>query len=128
MPMPGIRQLLGARGESVAARHLRRRGYAIVRRNYRGEHGEIDLVALDGDVLVFVEVKTRAQDRFGEPLEAVDVRKQLRIARAAEEFVREHRLYDRAIRFDVVGVRRRGWRWDVELVRDAFEVEGSFWF
>lgn len=126
--MPGIRQLLGARGESVAARYLRRRGYAIVRRNYRGAHGEIDLVALDRDVLVFIEVKTRAQERFGEPLEAVDALKQRRIAGAAEDFVREHSLYDRAIRFDIVGVRRRGWRWEVELVRDAFEVGGSFWF
>lgn len=126
--MPGIRQLLGARGESVAARYLRRRGYAIVRRNYRGAHGEIDLVALDGGILVFVEVKTRTQDRFGEPLDAVDLDKQRRITEAAEDFVHEHHLYDRAIRFDVVGVRRVGWRWEVELVRDAFEVEGSFWF
>ena len=126
--MPGIRQWLGARGESVAARYLRRRGYAIVRRNYRGAHGEVDLVALDGDVLVFIEVKTRAQDRFGEPLDAIDGDKQRRIARVAEDFVHEHRLSDRAVRFDVVGVRRRGWRWEVELVRDAFEVDGSFWF
>jgi len=112
----------------VARRFLRRRGYGIVRRNYRGRHGEIDLVALDGDILVFVEVKTRAQDHYGDPLEAVDRRKQRQIARVAEEFVEEHRLHDRPIRFDVVGVRRRGWRWEVELVRDAFEVEGSFRF
>ena len=126
--MPGIRQLLGARGEAVAARYLRRRGYAIVRRNYRCGAGAIDLVALDRGVLVFVEVKTRTQERFGAPLEAVGSGKRRRLARAAEEFVREHDLYDRAIRFDVVGVRRRGWRWDVELVRDAFEIEGSFSF
>ena len=126
--MPGIRQILGARGERVAARYLRRHGYAIVRRNYRGRHGEIDLVALDGGVLVFVEVKTRAQDRFGAPLEAVDRRKQRQIARVAEEFLEEHRLHERAIRFDLVGVRRRGWRWDVEHVRDAFEVGGAFSF
>jgi len=126
--MPGIRQILGARGERLAARHLRRQGYAIVQRNYRCRHGEIDLVALDGGVLVFVEVKTRAQSRFGTPLAAVDRRKQAQVARVAREFVRQHRLYDRAIRFDVVGVRRRGWSWEIELVRDAFEVEGDFCF
>lgn len=126
--VPGIRQLLGARGERVAARYLRRRGYAIVRRNYRGRHGEVDLIALDGEVLVFVEVKTRAQDRYGDPLEAVDVRKQRQIVGVAEEFIRAHDLHDRAVRFDVVGLRRRGWRWEVELIRDAFEGTGRFTF
>ena len=126
--MPGIRQILGAQGERLAARHLRRRGYAIVQRNYRCRHGEIDLVALDGGVLVFVEVKTRAQSQFGLPIEAVDRRKQEQVARVAREFVRQHRLYDRAIRFDVVGVRRRGWRWEIDVVRNAFDVKGGFCF
>jgi len=125
--MPGIRQLLGARGERIAARFLRRRGYVIIRRNYRGKRGEIDLVALDREVLVFIEVKTRLQDRFGEPLDAVDIRKQRRIAVVAKEFLLENELHDRAIRFDVVGVKRRGWRWQVELVRDAFD-SGDFCF
>lgn len=126
--MPGIRQILGAHGERVAARHLRRRGYAIVARNYRGRHGEIDLVALDRGVLVFVEVKTRAQSLFGTPVEAVDRHKQKQIVKVAREFVREHRLHDRQIRFDIVGLRRRGWRWEVELIVDAFDVDDEVVF
>ena len=126
--MPGTRQILGARAERAAARYLRRHGYSILERNFRVRHGEIDIVALDRGVIVFVEVKARLQSRFGEPLEAVDRRKQRQIARAAEDFVRRHRLHDRAIRFDVVGMRPRRWfGWDVELVRDAFDVPGSFW-
>lgn len=126
--MPGIRQWLGARGERLAARYLRRRGLAIVARNYRCRAGEIDLIALDGEVLVFVEVKTRSGERWGRPEEAVDRRKQRQMERVAEEFVRQHRLHDRAIRFDVVGIVARGWWWRVEHFPDAFEAEAGFWF
>lgn len=126
--MPGIRQLLGARGERLAARHLRRRGWRIVARNFRCGAGEVDLVALDGATVVFVEVKTRAQESFGSPLEAVGPAKQRQIRRVAQEFVRLHRLHDRAIRFDVIGVIARGWRWRVEHVEDAFEGAADFWF
>jgi putative endonuclease len=126
--MPGIRQLLGARGERAAARYLRRRGYAIVRRNWRGRAGEIDLVALHGGVLVFVEVKTRAQDRFGGPIEAIGGEKRRRIARLAAEFLRAHRLEERSVRFDVVSVRPKRWGWEIELVQDAFAAELPFSF
>jgi putative endonuclease len=126
--MPGIRQILGARGERAAARYLRRRGWAIVARNYRGRAGEIDLVALDGDTIVFVEVKTRRGDGFGAPLEAIDAAKRRQVARVADEFLRQHGLEERDIRFDVVGVTALGWRWRVEHVEDAFEGEGGFRF
>jgi len=126
--MPGIRQWLGARGERLAARYLRRRGFAIVARNFRGRAGEIDLVGLDGDVLVFVEVKTRSGERWGRPDEAVDRRKQRQMERVAEEFVRRHRLHDRAIRFDVVAILAQGWRWRVQHYPNAFERPADFWF
>ncbi len=119
--MPGIRQLLGARGERAAARFLRRRHYAIVARNYRCPVGEVDLIALDGATIVFVEVKTRSGTSFGAPAEAVTRRKQRQIVRVATYFLTTHRLHGRQVRYDVVGVRRRGrWGFDCELFRNAF--------
>ena len=67
---------LGLLGERLACRELERRGYRVLERRARSRHGEIDIVALDGDVLVFVEVKTRRHSRFGEAWEAVSWRKQ----------------------------------------------------
>src|SRR5215471_20597207 len=73
----------GRRGEQVAARHLKRCGYLILAQNYRAAGAEIDLVALDGHTLAFVEVKLRIAEGFGKPAEAVDVEKRERIRRAA---------------------------------------------
>jgi putative endonuclease len=126
--MPWTRHHLGLRGERVAARHLRRLGYTIVRKNFRSRRGEIDLIALDGDVLVFVEVRTRSPGGLATPVETVAGPKRLRLLRAAIDFVRELASYDRAMRFDVVGVRPRGWgRWEVEVFRNAFEAPAGYW-
>jgi putative endonuclease len=115
------RSVLGADGERVAEEFLRRRRYTIVERNYRCRAGEVDLVALDGDTVVFVEVKTRRGEGFGSPLEAVDPRKQRQVCRAAQQFLAEKRLQDRVARFDVVGVWWENGRPMCELVRGAFE-------
>jgi len=120
--MPGERQVLGAEGERAAEKLLRRQRYAIVQRNYRCPVGEIDLIALDGTVVVFVEVKTRTQPGFGTPLEAVDRRKQQQILRAARYYLSEHRLHDRDARFDVVGVWWENGRVRCELVKNAFDA------
>jgi putative endonuclease len=120
--MPGIRQLLGDRGERAAARFLRRRGFTIVERNYRCRFGEIDLIAIERDTVVFIEVKTRTRRDYGEPIEAVDWHKQRQIIRVATHYIRRHRLEDRQVRFDVVGIRPNGLRWEVELIRNAFEA------
>src|SRR5271167_661654 len=82
---------LGRRGERAAEKYLRRSGYRIVARNFRAARAEIDLVAMDGDVLVFVEVKTRRSRGAGAPEEAVDERKQKQIRRAAEMFATRYR-------------------------------------
>jgi len=76
---PDRRQTLGLHGEDLACAELRRRGYAILERRYRTRHGEIDIVAREGEVVVFVEVKTRAGDRFGDGAAAVTGWKQRRI-------------------------------------------------
>ena len=114
------RQQAGRRGEDAAAQYLERAGYVILARNYRCRVGEIDLVALDGRTVVFVEVKARHGGESGAPLESLRPDQQRRIARAAEHYVARHRLLDRAARFDVVGVDLDGEPPRCTLVRGAF--------
>ena len=95
---------LGAAGEKAAAKYLRRRGYRIVARNYRCRGGEIDLIALDADTIVFVEVKTRREDLAADPEVNVAYHKQKRITRAARYYLMEKGAQDRPGRFDVVAV------------------------
>jgi len=116
------RKVLGADGERAAEEFLRKRRYRIIERNYRCRAGEVDLVALDGNTVVFVEVKTRTGPGFGSPLDAVDLRKQGQVSRAAQYFLAKHQLHDRAARFDVVGVWWEHGRAMCELVRNAFEL------
>ena len=116
-------RLFGSRGERAAARYLRRAGLRILARGYGTLWGEIDLVARDGEVLVFVEVKTR---RSGTPAEAVTPEKQRRLTLAALHFLRRRNLLEQRSRFDVVAV---VWALDsrapeIEHIRDAFEAVG----
>ncbi len=121
--MADKRQRLGAEGERWAEKYLRRQHYLILQRNYRCPSGEVDLVALDGQTVVFIEVKTRTQGGFGSPLEAVDVRKQRQIRRAAQYYLSVHRLHDRNARFDVVGVWHEQDVIRCQLVKNAFEID-----
>lgn len=117
--------LLGDRGERLAASTLRRKGYRILARQCRGRFGELDLVALDRDCLVFVEVKTRSTDRAGRPGEAVDAPKRRRITQAAIGWLKQRRLLEHRCRFDIVAIT---WRTDeapiVEHHERAFDPEG----
>jgi len=116
---------LGRKGEAVAEQFLRDLRYRIVARNFRCRAGEIDLVALDGPVLVFVEVRSRRGERAGTPLESVDARKQQQVARVARHFLSMRGLGEREARFDVVGVRFDQEPPVVEHVQSAFEVAGA---
>jgi len=117
---------LGLRGEAAAARHLKRLGYKVVARGDRSVGGELDLVAVDGRTIVFVEVKTRRSQQRGRPAEAVDAVKQRRLARAAEVFLKRRGLLDYPARFDVVAVTwpEDGRRPEIEHFKDAFEKPG----
>src|ERR1043165_3192063 len=96
---------LGARGENLACRFLRKNGYKILYRNFKGRTGgEIDVVCRDRDTLVFVEVKTRAREDFGRPLDAVNREKRNRIARGGLAWLRLLDDPDILFRFDVVEV------------------------
>lgn len=118
---------LGQRGEAAAARYLKRKGCKIVARGQRGALGELDLVAVHGRTVVFVEVKTRASGEEGTPAEAVTPEKQRRLTRLALGYLRRHGLLEYSARFDVVAVvwppeRKRP---QIEHIADAFEAVGQ---
>jgi putative endonuclease len=116
------RQAFGKSGEDRAAEELERRGYAILARRYRTKHGEIDIVARDGETTVFVEVKARATAEFGTAAEAVTRRKQLQLIAMAREYLLFNRLGDIPCRFDVVAVDGVGESAVVTVFVGAFEV------
>ena len=93
-----------------------RDGFDIIARRWRGRRGELDIVAFEGDLLVFLEVKTRSSAQYGEPWEFVDPQKQLILQRSAEEFIAEYDLGRCAYRFDIVSVTGK----EATLYRNAF--------
>ena len=100
------RRTLGRYGEELAARYLTEQGWRVVDRNWRCAHGEIDLVARDGDCLVFCEVKTRTSERFGGAIEAVDHRKAARLRRLVAAWLQCHDERAGRVRIDVIGILR----------------------
>jgi putative endonuclease len=95
---------LGQRGEDEAARYLKKRGYRILARGFDSRLGELDIVAVDGRTIVFVEVKTRRSTDSGHPAEAIDPRKEQRMTQAALAYLKSQRLLNYAARFDVVAI------------------------
>jgi putative endonuclease len=116
------RQAFGISGETLAVAELERRGYVILDRRYRTRHGEIDIVARDGSVTVFVEVKARTTADFGTAAEAVTPLKQRRLVSMAIDYLARHRLQDRPCRFDVVAVDGIGRGAVITVYRSAFEA------
>jgi putative endonuclease len=116
--------LLGKSGETYACRELESRGYEILARRYRTRLGEIDIVARDGDTVVFIEVKARRTERFGRPAEGVTPVKQRTLCQMASYYVLEHGLANARCRFDVVEVRfGTGARLpQIDILRSAFDA------
>ena len=113
----------GAIGEELACQLLRRGGYKILLRNYTCSLGEIDLIAREKDVLVFVEVKSRRSLSAGEPVESVTYHKRAQIIRCANYYLSRFNLHDRPCRFDVVSVKMDSdGQIDAHIIRDAFSV------
>jgi putative endonuclease len=111
----------GARAEELAVQHLYDAGYRVERRNFRAPGGEIDIIAWDGEVLCFIEVRSRENTVHGHPLETIDRRKIARIARAAQTYLAEVPSPWPEMRFDVVGIVLSDPH-EIVLVRDAFEA------
>jgi len=120
------RKSLGQEGEAAAEQYLRRKGYRIVARNLRSQLGELDLVAEDGRVLVFVEVKARRTGAFGGAIYAVHQRKQEKLIQLAALYLARHHIKDRLCRFDVVLLQGVGdGPAQIEHIQNAFEVSGE---
>jgi len=118
MPASGVR--VGSSGERAAADFLRERGYHVLERNFRCRGGEIDLIALDGSVLVFIEVKVRRTLARGAPIEAVTPLKQARVRRAAQEYLTFCGRVFHRIRFDVISVMKTPKNTDITHLKAAF--------
>ena len=119
---------LGKAGERAAAKFLKRQGYRILHRNVKSTYGELDIVALEGGDLVFVEVKTRTDEEMGAPEEAITRSKRAHIIRSALAYVQSRKAEDMPMRFDVVGVEFDGkGRPECSLIRAAFDGEEGSW-
>ncbi len=101
---PWWRRWFGSRSERAAERQLRRQGFRILRRNYSCPHGELDLIALDGRTIVFVEVRSTGTDDADRPAASVDLTKQKRLTRLALHFLANNKLLGHAARFDVMTI------------------------
>ncbi len=131
-------QQFGKKSEEVAARHLVRNGYSILEQNYRTKQGEIDIIAKDGDTIVFVEVKARRSDHFGNPKWAVTPKKQKKILMLALYYLKATKQSNAKARFDVVtlssrrpeagNIQRLGTKEEnddtfrIEIIKNAFEA------
>ena len=114
---------LGKQGEALAAEYLRFHGYRVCAQNYRVRIGELDIIAMKQDVIVFVEVKTRRSLNCGFPAESVNFYKQQKIIKTAQFFLRQRHLEGCPCRFDVIEVYVRPERtWEVRHIQGAFEV------
>ena len=121
---------LGERGEREAERHLLRLGYRILYRRFSDRMGELDLIAVDGKIVVFVEVKTWQGHLPDDPSQAVHEQKQLRMTRTALHFLRQHDLLENPSRFDVISIiwSRPDQRPELRHFVNAFEPVGKFQF
>ncbi len=114
------RRSLGDRGEDLAAAFLKKQGYKILERNYRTPLGEIDLIARHRGALVIIEVKTRTSERFGPGQDAVHHGKQARLRKLADYYLKQKRLGEVPVRFDVVGILWQGDAPQIEVIEGAF--------
>jgi putative endonuclease len=121
--MKGARKRLGNAGEEIAARELVRRGYVVRERNWRCPEGELDLVAEQGETLVFVEVRTRRGDRFGTPEESITLAKRAHLVAAAQAYLEAHSMQDCDWRIDVVAIEMsaQGQLLRVDVIENAIE-------
>jgi putative endonuclease len=116
------KKTIGKKGEDFSATYLQGKGLEIIERNFRTRNGEIDLVAEDGNTLVFVEVKTRRSESAGNILESINEKKQIQLRRIAEAYLCEKGWMEREVRFDVVGIQKIKTRqsWQVQWIKGAF--------
>ncbi len=109
----------GHKGEDIAVDFLKQKGYKILRRNYTTPLGEADIVARDNNTIVFVEVKARSSDAFGQPFEAVNHRKQEKLKKIALYYLKNNKI-ELPVRFDIVSIISRDGKVEVNHIPEAF--------
>jgi putative endonuclease len=115
----------GRDGESAALTFLKKKGYRILEKNFRSKVGELDIIAEQDGVIVFVEVKARTDHEFGHPFNALTPAKQRKIIQTAQSFLARKRLSEKPMRFDVVALTSDAGSndsWKIELLQNAFQV------
>ncbi len=122
--MMNRQQLFGKKSESEAISYLKKNGYKILEKNFRTRFGEIDIIAIEKDVIVFVEVKSRKSLNYGDPKESVNLRKQRKISKVALYYLKKNNLFDCSARFDVITIRSFGKSNEIELIKNGFELVG----
>ena len=113
---------LGKRGEELALKKVRRLGYKCIAQNYRCALGEIDLIAKDGDCLVFIEIKTRKGKSLGYAKEAVNERKKRQLTKAALAYMKAKDCVNVKSRFDVVAINLSEGKEQIEIIQNAFDM------
>jgi putative endonuclease len=113
---------LGKLGEELAFKKIKRIGYKCLARNYRCPLGEVDLIAKDGDTLVFIEIKTRKGKSIGYAKEAVDGRKKRQLSKVALTYIKANDCWHMRSRFDVVAINFNKNKREIEIIKDAFEL------
>lgn len=107
---------VGTTYEQAAAIYLARMGYVILCLNYRCYCGEIDIIAKDGKTLVFIEVKYRATNKYGDPAQAVTTKKQVKIYKSAQCYLKQNHIADVPCRFDIVAIQGQ----QIRIIKNAF--------
>lgn len=110
----------GKIGEDIAVKFLTKKGFKILRRNYRYGKGEIDIIAMDGDKLIFVEVKARTSDKFGTPEDSVTFKKRKQLRKIAEAFLQTNEVKFSECRFDVIGIILKKGKLEINHIENAF--------
>jgi putative endonuclease len=124
--MPKINLEFGRLGEKAAVDFLKNNGYKIIRRNYKNKLGEIDIIAQEKDVLVFIEVKSRRTTTYGLPQEAVHSFKQGQMGKVALYYLKENNLLEKRARFDIISITNINESPQINLIRNAFELQDKY--
>ncbi len=111
---------IGKTGEEIATQYFIKKGYKLLDKNFRTKNGEIDLIFEKDNTVIFVEVKFRTQDKFGDPIESITSKKISKIIETAKFYVNQYELWDKDIRFDVITIKEKNGKYKFDHVREAF--------
>lgn len=122
--MHSLKKNIGTMGETIAERFIRKCGYLVLEQNYYTKMGEIDIIAKDDDYIVFIEVKTRYNNKFGTPAESITYYKQSRIYKTAQVYIMLKKLNGFSIRFDVIEINidKNTGNYKLRLIKNAFQI------